>query len=667
MRRDGRALTRVAPGATMDRAPTPKFQLSLLGRFELTGPDGPVDLTSKKLAGLLAFLACTAPEPQNRDKLMTLLWGSHFEVQARQNLRQALTRLRRVLGESALVANGDTVSLRSNTIASDVARFETLLRDGSRDSLNAAVGLYRDSLLADIAIPEEGWSGWLDIQRRRFEGLALDAMVKLGEQELQLGHHEPALKVADRAIAVSNLREDAHRLAIRALVASGRRADALKHYEQLVAVLKRELAVEPDTATASLAAELRKSKTAKPQPEAKPDAKDDPNVALHTNAMAPCFPDRDVPVGECKHVTALYADLKDSLELVAQRDPEEALGILEAVLKLMTQAVHRYEGTVNLITADGIMALFGVPLAREDHAVRACYAALQLQGAVKRYAQERGHVLGIPIQVRAGLNSGEVVIRPIANDVRTEYRAMGQTMHLAARLGQIAAPGTLLVSVETFRLAEGHIHVKALELANVAGGGEVAYELVGASEAQTRFRALAARGLTGFVGRSAEIEQLERVRARVQRGHGQVVAIVGEPGLGKSRLVYEFIHSHHLQGWLALESACVSYSMAASYQPVVDMLRNFFGIEVSDDIGAIRNKVVSRLPNVDQVFAPDLSAFIALLDIPVEEPSWLALDAMQRRQQTLDALKRLILRQSQQQPVILVCEDLHWVDGETET
>jgi class 3 adenylate cyclase len=650
----------------MDRAPTPKFQLSLLGRFELTGPDGPVDLTSKKLAGLLAFLACTAPEPQGRDRLMTLLWGSHFEAQARQNLRQAFTRLRRVLGEGALIANGETVSLRSNTIASDVARFETLLRDGGRDALDAAVGLYRDSLLADIVIPEEGWSGWLNIHRQRFEGLALDAMVKLGEQELQLGHQEPALKVANRAIAISNLREDAHRLAIRALVASGRRADALKHYEQLAVLLKRELAVEPDAATASLAAELRKSHTAKPRPEAKSDAADELNVASRTNGMAPPFPDRDVPAGERKHVTALYADLKDSLELIAQRDPEEALRILEAVLKLMMQAVHRYEGTVNLITADGIMALFGVPLAHEDHAVRACYAALQLQGAVKRYAQERERLLGVPILVRAGLNSGEVVIRPIANDQRMEYRAMGQTTHLAARLGQIAAPGTLLVSVETLRLAEGHIHVKALQPANIGSRGEVAYELVGASEAQTRFRALAARGLTGFVGRSAEIEQLERVRARVQRGHGQVVAIIGEPGLGKSRLVYEFIHSHRLQGWLALESACVSYSRAASYQPVVDMLRNHFGIEVSDDVRAMQNKVDSRLPNVDQVFAHDLPAFMALLDIPVEEPSWLALDAMQRRQQTLDALKRLILRQCQQQPVILVCEDLHWIDGETE-
>jgi len=248
----------------MDSVPAPRFRLSLLGRFELTGPEGPIDLTSKKLAGLLAFLACTAPEPHARDKLMTLLWGSHFEAQARQNLRQALHRLRRVLGEDALITNGEAVSLQPGALASDVARFEALLADGSRDALNVAVGLYRDCLLADIAIPEDAWTEWLGVQRQRLETLALDAMVKLGEQELQLGNHEQALRAANRAIAVSSLREDAHRLVMRALAASGRRADALKHYERLAALLKRELNVAPDAANLALLGELRKSQPGGP-------------------------------------------------------------------------------------------------------------------------------------------------------------------------------------------------------------------------------------------------------------------------------------------------------------------------------------------------------------------------------------------------------------------
>jgi TolB-like protein/DNA-binding SARP family transcriptional activator len=266
--------------------PTATFQLSLLGRFELSGPDGrPIDLTSKKLAALLAFLACTAPQGHGRDKLMTLLWGSHFDAQARQNLRQALTRLRRILGEGALVTNAETVSLQAGAISSDVAQFEALLADGSRDALQRAVGIYSGRLLADIAIPEEAWTDWIEAQRQRLEGLALGALVKLGEQELEASNHEHALTAANRAIALSNLREDAHRLIMRALAAGGRRADALKHYEELKTLLKRDLAVEPDPNTRSLAAELRKS-------EGKSAPSLEPSVAPDTGAVLLPLPNR---------------------------------------------------------------------------------------------------------------------------------------------------------------------------------------------------------------------------------------------------------------------------------------------------------------------------------------------------------------------------------------
>jgi len=270
----------------MDDVPLPRFKLSLLGRFELTGPDGPVDLPSKKLAGLLAYLACTAPEPQPREKLATLLWGSHFDVQARQNLRQALFRLRRVLGEDVLIGDGEEISLAPGVIDCDAVRFGALIRGGSRASLAEAVELYKGPLLADIGIAEEAWSEWCDGERQRLEGLALDAMVKLGEQELEAGNHEPALGAANRAIAISGLREDAHRLVMRVLAANGRRADALKHYEDLAALLKRELAVEPDPTTRALAAELRKSKTARPEPEVGSDP------ASRTGAALLPLPDR---------------------------------------------------------------------------------------------------------------------------------------------------------------------------------------------------------------------------------------------------------------------------------------------------------------------------------------------------------------------------------------
>ena len=238
--------------APVDGAPSPKFGLSLLGRFELAGPHGVVELPSRKLAGLLAYLACTAPRPQSRDRLSALLWGSHFDTQAKQNLRQALFRLRRVLGPDALESDSEAVWLNAAGVECDVRRFEALVREGGREALSKAADLYRGRLIDDVAISEEGWSGWLTAERARLSDLALGALVGLGEQELAADHAEAALKAGRRAIALNNMREDAHRLIVRALVATGRQAEALKHYQDLAALLRRELNTEPDATTRTL-------------------------------------------------------------------------------------------------------------------------------------------------------------------------------------------------------------------------------------------------------------------------------------------------------------------------------------------------------------------------------------------------------------------------------
>jgi DNA-binding SARP family transcriptional activator len=240
----------------MSDVPLPKFRLSLLGRFELTGPNGPIDVPIKKLAGLLAYLACTAPVPQAREKLTTLLWGSHFDAQARQNLRQALFRLRRTLGRDALIGDCEEISFAPRAVECDAARFDKLVREGSRASLAEAVELYRESFLADVAIKEDAWADWVAGERRRLEELALDALVRFGEIELAAGYADKALETVQRALAINNLREDAHRLIIQALAAAGRKAEALKHYQDLGALLKRELETEPDPVTKLLVANL---------------------------------------------------------------------------------------------------------------------------------------------------------------------------------------------------------------------------------------------------------------------------------------------------------------------------------------------------------------------------------------------------------------------------
>ncbi|MGY2938932.1 TolB-like protein [Bradyrhizobium sp. GM6.1] len=239
-------------------APSPSFTLALLGRFELIGPDGAVSLPNKKLAGLLAYLAYTAPQPQHREKLSTLLWGSHFEAQAKQNLRQALFKLRQVLGQSALRSDGEFISLNAVVITCDVPQFERLVRKGSRDALTAAADLYRGRLVDDIAVNAEGWSEWVAGERERLSELAVGAMVALGDQELSDGRAGDALLAGQRANALNSMREDAHRLIMRALSAAGRNAEALKYYQAVVAFLKEELGTAPDATTSALAAELRK-------------------------------------------------------------------------------------------------------------------------------------------------------------------------------------------------------------------------------------------------------------------------------------------------------------------------------------------------------------------------------------------------------------------------
>jgi class 3 adenylate cyclase/tetratricopeptide (TPR) repeat protein len=372
--------------------------------------------------------------------------------------------------------------------------------------------------------------------------------------------------------------------------------------------------------------------------------------------------------GERKQVTVLFADLKGSMELLADRDPEEARKILDPVLERMMEAIHHYEGTVNQVMGDGIMALFGAPLAHEDHAVRACYSALRMQEALRRYNEDLRRSQGVEVQVRIGLNSGEVVVRSIGSDLRMDYTAVGQTTHLAARMEQLAVPGTIRITAETLRVAEGFVQIAPLGPVLVKGLAEPVevYELTGARAVRTRLHAGAAKGLTRFVGRNEEIEQLRRVLQQAANGRGQVMAVVGEPGVGKSRLYYEFIHSPSTQGWLILESGSVSYGKATPYLPVIDLLKGYFKIYPLDNYREIQEKVLGKLLTLDRTFESMLPLFLALLDVPIQDQRWHALDPLERRQRTLEAFKKLLLRESQVQPTLVVFEDLHWIDGETQ-
>jgi class 3 adenylate cyclase/tetratricopeptide (TPR) repeat protein len=372
--------------------------------------------------------------------------------------------------------------------------------------------------------------------------------------------------------------------------------------------------------------------------------------------------------GERKQITVLFADVKSSMELIAGRDPEEAQKLLDPVMERMMESVQRYEGTTCSVRGDGIMALFGAPFAHEDHGIRACYAALRMQEAVKRYAQEIQRTHGVPIQIRVGLNSGEALVCGIGNDVRRDYTAVGPTVHLAARMEQAAMPGSILITSSTLRLAEGYVQVKALGKLHVKGLSEPieAHEVTGAQAVRTRLQAAATWDLTRFVGRAAEIDQLGAAWQRAAAGQGQIVAVVGEPGVGKSRLIYEFVRSRSHETWLIIESGSVRHGQTIAHLPVIELLKSYFKVHDRDDHRAIREKVTTKLLALDESLKTCIPAVLALLDTPSHDSEWEKLEPQLRREKTHDAVKRLLLRTSQVQPLLVVFEDLHGIDSETE-
>ncbi len=373
--------------------------------------------------------------------------------------------------------------------------------------------------------------------------------------------------------------------------------------------------------------------------------------------------------GERKTITALFADLKGSTALIEGLDPEEARAIIDPALQLMMDAAHQYEGFVAQALGDGIFALFGAPLAHEDHPQRALYAALRMQEGMRRYADSLRQQGYPPLLMRVGLNTGEVVLRSIRkDDLHADYVPVGHSTNLAARMEQLANPGAIVVSAYTQRLTDGYFAFKDLGPTQIKGVADslTIYEVLGVGQLRTRLQVSAVRrGLTRFVGRQSEMEQLQRTLAQAKAGHGQIVGAMGEPGLGKSRLFYEF-KLLSLSGCLALEAYSVSHGKATAYLPVIELLKSYFDIQASDDERKRREKVGGKVLMLDRSLEDTLPYLFALLGIEEQPSSLQQMDAQIRRRRTFDTLKRVFLRESLNQPLVLIFEDLHWIDGETQ-
>ncbi|HEX7785447.1 MAG TPA: AAA family ATPase, partial [Methylomirabilota bacterium] len=373
--------------------------------------------------------------------------------------------------------------------------------------------------------------------------------------------------------------------------------------------------------------------------------------------------------GERKQVTVLYADMKDSLALLADRDPEDARRMLDPVLTLMMDAVHRYEGTVTKVLGDGIMAIFGAPVAHENHAMRAVYAALRMQDGARRLREGLGRGQGREVQLRIGLNSGEVVVRSGGSDLPMDYTAVGQTTYLAAQMERLARPGATLLTAETARLAEGYLEARPLDPVTVKGIAEpvAVFELIGPGPARHRLQAATVRGLSRFIGREAELGQLRQALQRARAGDGRLVALVGEPGVGKSRVIREFADGPWMTDALVLEGRPIVYRKTPSWLPVIDALRRYIGIEPGDDARTMREKIAGRLLALDRKLEPVVPALLALADLEPDDPAWRALDPPQRRRRIQDGVASVILAETRRRPVVLIIEDLQRIDEETQT
>jgi class 3 adenylate cyclase/predicted ATPase len=372
--------------------------------------------------------------------------------------------------------------------------------------------------------------------------------------------------------------------------------------------------------------------------------------------------------GERKTVTALFADIKGSTELIEDLDPEDARAIIDPALTLMIDAVRRYDGYVVQSTGDGIFALFGAPVAHEDHPQRALYAALRMQQDLKRYSAKIVAEGSTPIQSRVGVNTGEVVVRSIQTGAgQVEYMPIGHTTNFASRMQTAAPVGSIAVSDVTRKLCEGYFILKPLGATKVKGVSEPVniFEVTGLGPLRTRLQRSAGRGLTKFVGRQNEMEAIKATAQRAQAGLGQILAATAEPGVGKSRLFYEFKATSQ-SGWMVLETFSISHGKASAYLPAIDLLWNYFRVASEDDERTRREKVTGRVIALDRSLEDTLPYLFSLLGIVEGDDPLAQMDGQIKKRRTLEAIKRIVLRESLNQPLMVIFEDLHWIDEQTQ-
>jgi class 3 adenylate cyclase/tetratricopeptide (TPR) repeat protein len=364
-------------------------------------------------------------------------------------------------------------------------------------------------------------------------------------------------------------------------------------------------------------------------------------------------------------VTVLFADIEGSTDLQEEIDPEVWHGIMDRFFGILADGVHRFEGTINQYTGDGIMALFGAPIAHEDHAHRACYAALWLADELERYTREIKRTRGLVFSVRMGVNSGEVVVGKIGDDLRMDYTAQGQTVNLAARMESLASAGRAYLAEPARRLVEGWFELEDLGEFAIKGVHDPVrvHELRGIGAHHTRLDVSRARGLSRFVGRADDMQALQSALGRCFEGQGQVVGIVADAGVGKSRLCYEFLEGCRARGLRVLEGRGVPHGKNLPFLPILEVFRDYYGITDSDDDRTVREKIAGRLLLLDEAFRESLPLLFEFFGVPDPDNPGPQLDPEDRERRLYEILRKVVSSGRPETPIVALVEDLHWIDG----
>lgn len=648
------------------------LDIRLLGEMEVTqGGERLAMPPSKKTRGLLAYLAL-AGRPLRREHLCTLLWEVPDDPKGA--LRWSLSKLRSIVdepGSAHIVATRETVVFEPGDARVDFAAAKAALARGpgavDTPLLMAIEKEFRGEFLEGLELADchdfEAWRIAVREEARRLHADVLSALVeRLGPVP------ETALAYARSAVRLDPSGSDAHATLLRLLVEAGQREAAEEQYA--VALRQLEAYGVPSGFLTSAWRDLRRrmpaaarsppAGTAPRNPAEAPEGSTaGPPGARDGDPVAPAADPSPAASGmiERKHVTVLTVSVSEPDASAFSVDPESALERSDPLLDAAVGVVDRFEGAVAVRAGDCLTAVFGAPVTHEDDAVRACFAALAVRAAF-----EGG---GSGLLLRIGLHSGEVVVRSKA-DRSAAVEAVGPVVKVAERIERSAASGTIVLTQETLRRAEGFVRVRSLSAVDLGAGAMSLYILEGKASLRSRWQVRAARGLSGFVGRQTELETMRRCLARVEMGHGEVVALVGGPGMGKSRLVHEFLRRAVQEGWAVHETSTTPYDVQASFLPIMGLLRDWFEIHEWDAQTVVADKVEARA----RAWFPDpeihLPALKALLDLPVDDAGWKAASPQQQRRQTLETIRTLVTHQSRRSPLILVVEDLHWVDTHTQ-